>query len=73
MLSTISGILGNHDISIKSVHQKGRQIQGAVPIVMLTHQAREAAVKQALNEIRSLDVVASDPMLIRIEDDNGET
>jgi homoserine dehydrogenase len=72
VLSKISGILGNYDISIKSVHQKGRGTKGAVPIVMLTHLAREADVQKALSDICDLDVVSDRPVLIRIEDENGE-
>ncbi len=68
VLSKISGILGKHQISIKSVHQKGRDLVGAVPIVMITHEAKEAAVKMALSEIDQLDVVKDKTMLIRIED-----
>jgi homoserine dehydrogenase len=71
VLSVISGILGEHQISIKSVTQKGRQNTGPVPVVMLTHRAREAAVQQALRRITALDVIAEPPMLIRIEDENG--
>jgi homoserine dehydrogenase len=67
VLSKISGILGNHQISIKSVHQKGRDLVGAVPIVMITHEAKEAAVKVALSEIDRLDVVKEETVLIRIE------
>jgi len=70
VLSTISGILGNYGISIQSVHQKGRKTDGAVPVVMLSHLAKEADVKQALNEIGALDVVADKPILIRIEDED---
>ena len=69
VLSKISGILGNHDISIQSVHQKGRKTNGSVPVVMLSHLVRESDVKQALNEIRALDVVGDEPVLIRIEDE----
>jgi homoserine dehydrogenase len=68
VLSTISGILGQHGISIQSVHQKGRKTDGAVPLVMLTHRAREKDVQQALEQIGRLDVVAAKPVLIRIED-----
>jgi homoserine dehydrogenase len=68
VLSTISGILGKNDISIQSVHQKGRKTNGSVPLVMLTHRAKEADVKQALAEIRNLNVVSDEPVLIRIED-----
>jgi len=70
VLSKISGILGDHEISIKSVHQKGRQTKGSVPIVMLTHFAKEADVQKALSEIYDLDVVSDRPVLIRIEDED---
>jgi homoserine dehydrogenase len=68
VLSKISGILANHQISIKSVHQKGRDLVGAVPIVMITHEAKEAAVRRALSEIDQLEVVKDKTVLIRIED-----
>ena len=70
VLSTISGILGKYDISLQSVHQKGRKTNGSVPLVMLSHRAKEADVMQALAEIRDLNVVSDEPMLIRIEDDD---
>jgi homoserine dehydrogenase len=72
VLSKISGILGKYDISLKSVHQKGRKTNGSVPIVMMTHRAKEADVKQAIAEIEVLDVVGGRPVLIRIEDQNLE-
>lgn len=71
VLSKISGILGEYGISIKSVHQKGRQTKGAVPIVMQTHLAKEANVRKALSEISALDIVSDIPGLIRIEDEDA--
>ncbi len=68
VLSKISGSLGNHNISIKSVHQRGRKSNGSVPVVMVTHRAKESDVKQAFREIETLDVVSATPLLIRIED-----
>jgi homoserine dehydrogenase len=68
VLSKISGILGKHKISIKSVHQQGRDLVGAVPIVMITHEAKEAAVQAALSEIDQLGVVKDKTVLFRIED-----
>jgi len=73
VLSTISGILGRHGISIQSVQQKGRRSGGAVPVVMLSHRAREADVRCALAEIARLEVSAAPPVLIRIEDDTLES
>src|SRR4030043_2305559 len=51
VLSKISGILGKNDISIAAVIQKGRQINGAVSVVMMTHEAKEKNVHRALGEI----------------------
>lgn len=68
VLSTISGILGKYDISLQSVHQKGRKTNGSVPLVMLSHRAKEAHVNRALAEIGDLNVVSDEPVLIRIED-----
>jgi homoserine dehydrogenase len=72
VLSKISGILGKYDISIKSAYQKGRKTNGSVPLVMLTHTAKEAAVTKALREITELDVVSDRPVLIRIEDEDHQ-
>ncbi|MFO7964946.1 MAG: homoserine dehydrogenase [Desulfobacterales bacterium] len=72
VLSKISGILGDHNISLKSVHQKGRKSEGPVPIVMFTHLAVESEVRTALKVIWDLDVVTAPPILIRIEDENSE-
>ncbi len=66
VLSKIAGILGQHQISIASVIQKERREGEAVPIVMLTHEAREKAVRQALKEIDQLEVVAAPTKLLRI-------
>lgn len=73
VLSTISGILGRYGISIQSVQQKGRRSGGAVPVVMLSHRAREADVRSALAEIARLEVSAAPPVLIRIEDETLES
>ncbi|MGD9017760.1 MAG: homoserine dehydrogenase [Desulfobacterales bacterium] len=72
VLSRISGILGESGISIQSVHQKGRKTRGPVPIVMMTHRAREADMQKALNAITDMDVVAERPVLIRVEDESND-
>ncbi len=71
VLSKIAGILGNHDISIKSVHQTERKLDGGVPLFMLTHQANEADVQSSLKEISALEVSTQNPVLIRIEEDDS--
>ncbi len=70
VLSRISGILGSHQISIASVIQMGRELRGgAVPIVMMTHEAREADVQQALRKIDQLEIVQDSTIHIRVEDE----
>lgn len=67
VLAQIAGILGRYNISIASMIQPERQIGGAVPIVLMTHEAREADVRAALAEIDCLDVVCDPSRFIRIE------
>ncbi len=69
VLSKISGILGKNDISIVSVIQKGRRIKGSVPIVMMTHEAKEKNVHRALKEINRLGVILGKTMFIRVENE----
>jgi homoserine dehydrogenase len=69
VLSKISGILGKNDISISAVIQKGRQVNGAVPVVMMTHEAKEKNVHRALKEINRLGVILGKTMFIRVENE----
>ncbi len=67
VLSKIAGILGEHQISIYSVIQKGRKINGTVPVVMLTHEAQESSVLEALSEMDALDVLTDKTLMLRVE------
>jgi len=69
VLSQVAGILGRHDISIATVIQKGRA--GAVPIVMMTHEALERDMAAALTEIDRLGVVARPTVRLRVEPRDG--
>src|SRR3990172_5558390 len=72
VLSKISGILGKHNISIVSVIQKGRHEGKAVPLVVLTHRAREKDVVMAVKEINRLKIVAGKTVVIRVEGQEPE-
>jgi homoserine dehydrogenase len=67
VLSRITGVLGKNDISIASMIQKGRGGHEAVPVVMMTHEAREKDMRRALTAIDRLADVASTTTMIRIE------
>lgn len=66
VLAGISKVLAEHDISIEAVIQKGRQMEGGgVPIVMMTHEAKEASVRAALAKIDALPCIGRKTMLLR--------
>ncbi len=67
VLAHIAGILGRYHISIASVHQKERRAARIVPVVMMTHEAREADVRRALHVIDRLSVVKQPTVAIRTE------
>ena len=67
VLSRISGILGKYNISIASVIQKDRREGKTVPLVVLTHSAREKDVLAAVKEINKLKIVTGKTVFIRVE------
>ena len=68
VLSKISGILGNHGISIESMIQRGRgEESGAVSLIMMCHLASEENIQNALKEIEQLHMVCGKSNLIRVE------
>jgi homoserine dehydrogenase len=67
ILSKIAGLFGKHDISISSVIQKEIHPEH-VPLIFMTHAAEEEGMLGALREIKKLDFVHGEVMLIRVED-----
>lgn len=66
-LGKFTTILGNHSVSIDAVIQQQDSDKGdAVPVVILTHIAREADVEAALAEITASNVVNQSPVRFRI-------
>lgn len=68
VLAKISGILAKFGISIASVTQKERHKPEVVPIVMITHEAREKNLRSALDMIDRLGVIKQKSVAIRIEE-----
>jgi homoserine dehydrogenase len=67
VLSRVAGVLGENNISIASVLQKGRATGEAVPVVMMSHEARERDMRLALASIDRLRVVSMPTTMIRVE------
>lgn len=69
VLSFITGELGRQKVSIASCHQRGRSASGSVPVVMITHHAREGAVRKALANVDTARrIVKRKTVAIRIEE-----
>ena len=67
VLARITHILGEGEISIASILQKESESK-ELPVIMITHAAKEANLQLALKKIEQLNVVHGEPVLIRIED-----
>jgi homoserine dehydrogenase len=67
-LAQIAGVLGSRDISILSVMQKEAPAGSTfVPVVIVTHPAKERSLSQAVGEIDELGVVRGPSIWIRME------
>ena len=68
VLAKIAGIFGKHGVSIESVIQKGAKPGDmSAPLILVTHQAHEKDLRQAIEEIKELDAVVGVPNCIRVE------
>ncbi len=65
VLSKVTGILGDEGISIRALSQKPEHDPENVPVIILTHAARNARVMAALKKIDALDVIREPTRVIR--------
>ena len=71
VLAQVAGILSEHEISIASVHQKdvARTDGDFVPVVFMTHLAREDAMCAALDQINQLAIIRGESTcMLRVAD-----
>ncbi len=71
VLSRITGILGEHGISIASViqHDPSGAAGGAVPLVIMTHACGTTAIQKAVTHIDASDVVSGRSVCLSVIDD----
>ena len=67
VIADVTAILRDMGISLESMLQRGRSHGEAVPVVLVTHETQESAMRAALERIGTLDTVMEEPTLIRIE------
>lgn len=66
VLAKISSVFGKYNVSLASVMQKG-QNKDSVPLIFITHKAKEISVKRAINDIKYLPEVLNVANVIRVE------
>jgi homoserine dehydrogenase len=66
-LARIATILGQANIGISSVIQPEGHVGESVPLILMIHDAPNAAVRTALEKIRELEVVKAAPVMLRVE------
>lgn len=64
----IGAVLGRHGISIASLLQKEAHAGKHVPVIVITHHAREQAFRAAVEEIDVMKIVGAKTVCFRIED-----
>ncbi len=67
VIADVTAALRDAGVSLESMLQRGRAPGEAVPVVLVTHETNEAAMRAALHQIAALDAVVEPPALIRIE------
>ena len=67
VIADVTAVLRDAGISLESMLQRGRSPGEAVPVVLVTHETGEAAMRAALERIAALGAVLEPPALIRIE------
>jgi homoserine dehydrogenase len=67
VIADVTAALRDHGISLESMLQRGRSPGEAVPVVLVTHETKESAMRDAVARIGALNTVMEEPTLIRIE------
>jgi homoserine dehydrogenase len=67
VIAVLSRCLADQAVSIESMLQRSRSPSEPVPVVMITHEAREASMTKALQAIVAAGVVTEQPVMIRME------
>ncbi len=65
VLAKVAGILAAKNISIAEVHQKETHNE-AVPVILVTHKAKEKDFKDCISEIDKLDFIKKASVFIRL-------
>ena len=69
VLATMADTFARHKVSVFSMVQRGAVVDGVVDVIYVTHTARESDIREAVDEIKSMnDILHADPSIIRVEE-----
>ena len=69
VLATMADTFARHNVSVFSMVQRGAVVDGVVDVIYVTHTARESDIREAVDEIKSMnDILHADPSIIRVEE-----
>lgn len=66
ILAKIAAVFGKHNVSIVEMIQKPTGVDGRVPLVLITHETRELAVRSAVAKINALEGVGHVETVLRV-------
>ena len=69
VLADITAILRGHDISVESINQPSRAedgVNGAVPVILTTHEVKPKPLAAATAEMAELEAVLAEPVIFPI-------
>ena len=69
VMAKLSGALGNHNISIRSMIQRGTAGSPAADVIIVTHKAVEHDVQAALADTAKMGITREEPFILRVEED----
>ena len=67
VIAEVAAALRDEQVSMEQMIQRGRSPGEAVPVVLTTHDAEEAAMRRAVERIARLDSIIEPPRFIRVE------
>ena len=67
VLADVAAIMRDHKVSMEAVHQRGRDPDKPVSVVITSHPVQQASIDAAVAVIAKLPAMADKPRLMRIE------
>jgi homoserine dehydrogenase len=69
VLASVANVFANHDVSIATVRQSGRD--AGAQLVIVTHTAPDAALRATVEDLLALDIVRSVASVLRVEGESS--